>query len=980
MAQPAAVLVGRERELDVLDRALDGLQRSEFGALEILGEPGIGKTRMLSELAARAGGRGHVVLAGSASELERDVPFWVFVDAMDDFVRGLEPQLLDALPDSVRAELATVFPALSHFAHGQTLALQHERYRSHRAVRELLEVLAARQPLVLLLDDVHWADPGSVELLTTLLRRPPSGAVLIALGVRPRQKPERLSIALARAVRAGTVVQAELTPLSRAQARAFLGDAADAADRAGIFSESGGNPFYLEQLARTLHRNPAIVEPSTEITWSGARVPGSVVAALAEEQALLSARARSVLQGAAIAGDPFDLELAAAAADVDEPTALDAMDELLTLDVIRTTDVPRRFRFRHPLLRRAVYEGTPAGSRIAAHGRVADALREQGAPVAALAHHVDNSAVIGDAAAMAVLRDAGMAAARRTPASAAHWFTSALRVLGDRGPVADRIGLLTSLAGAQAATGHFDGARTALLEAISHLSADALPERVGLTAACAGVEQLLGLHEQARRRLISALEELDDPASQHACALLINLAIGDFYQLRTAESRAWAMRAVEVAQQLDHRAFLACAAAVAALACSFEAATAEGMDFADEAGLLIDAMPDDELALRLDSIAYLTGAELYLDRYDDCVRHGLRGLALARSTDQDALVPMITQALGTALLAHGRLAEATEVLDGSVEGARLVGNSQTLAWSLLNRGFVNAVAGALDLALADAKECVELTRDAEPTLVSMYSGVVMAMVQLELGNHQTAVQMFVESGGGEGMLHISGAWRANYLDMLCRGYLGWNDRAGAERAASNAQAVAANTGLESGRGWAGRACARIALHDEAFGVAAAEASNAALAFEACGMSIEAAVSRLLCGRAIAAERQVDAAAAEFERALAVFDAANAARLRQEAERELRRIGRTIHRRSAAATGTGIAALTGRERELATLVLKRKTNAEIAATLFLSPKTVETHLRNIFRKVNVTTRHELADALERESTADRGSTVERPSIR
>ena len=167
-------LVGRAEEMSSLDRVLAELDRGSSAAILLVGEPGIGKTRLLAELAARADARGQLVLSGSASELERDLPFSVFVDALDEYVRGIEPNRLAALDDDVRAELAHVFPALTALANEREVALQHERYRSHRAVRALLEQLASAQPLVLVLDDLHWADPASVELVGALLRRPPA--------------------------------------------------------------------------------------------------------------------------------------------------------------------------------------------------------------------------------------------------------------------------------------------------------------------------------------------------------------------------------------------------------------------------------------------------------------------------------------------------------------------------------------------------------------------------------------------------------------------------------------------------------------------------------------------------------------------------------------------------------------------------------------------------------------------------------------
>ena len=110
MGVATAPLVGRAEELALLDAALAELTRGEWKAVELVGEPGIGKTRLLAELATRASHREQLVLSGFASELERDLPFWVFVNALDDYVRGLDPRLLDLLDLDVRAELAQRLP------------------------------------------------------------------------------------------------------------------------------------------------------------------------------------------------------------------------------------------------------------------------------------------------------------------------------------------------------------------------------------------------------------------------------------------------------------------------------------------------------------------------------------------------------------------------------------------------------------------------------------------------------------------------------------------------------------------------------------------------------------------------------------------------------------------------------------------------------------------------------------------------------
>src|SRR5215217_64126 len=130
MVQLTDRLVGRAGELEVLDRAVADLADGRGSAISVVGAPGIGKSRLIAELADRADANGHLVLSGSASELERDLPFGLFVDAIDEYVETVEPRRLERLEADVRTELARVFPSLESFRADGGEAPQNERYRA----------------------------------------------------------------------------------------------------------------------------------------------------------------------------------------------------------------------------------------------------------------------------------------------------------------------------------------------------------------------------------------------------------------------------------------------------------------------------------------------------------------------------------------------------------------------------------------------------------------------------------------------------------------------------------------------------------------------------------------------------------------------------------------------------------------------------------------------------------------------------------
>lgn len=960
MTLSEAAIVGREHEQQfaeqLLEEAIAGQPRVAF----VTGEPGIGKTSLLAELTARAEERGCLALRGSAAEFEQELPFGLVVDALDEYLGSLEPRAFSRLASEDLSEIAGVFPALRSLAPGSpgpTTAA--ERFRAHHALRDLIERLAGPQPLVLVLEDLHWADGASLELVSHLLRRPPHAPVLVAASFRTGQAERGLETAIASAAGGETVRRLELGPLTQAAASELV-NAAGAAELENLYRASGGNPFYMLQLARGS-------SGENEGSRRGTEVPPAVVAAIMAELDGLTGRARRFAEAAAVAGDPFELDLAVAAAGIEEPDALDAIDELDARDLVRPGEVPRRFGFRHPLVRSAVYESTAAGVRLAAHGRAAATLAERGAPASTRAHHVAQSARHGDTAAVAVLREAGEATAQRAPASAAQWFETALGLLPASAPAGERVEVLMALAGAMAATGRFEEARTALLESIELTPGDSEALRISLIGACAGVEQLLGHHREAHERLETALARLPDSASRQTVELLIHLSTGHFYRQDYPAMRDAAERALGAAEVLGDAPLIAASSAALTAALAFIGGDPDTDARRVEAAALVDAMSDDELSLRLDAMANLCAAELYLDRFADAGRHAERGLAIARATGQAEISPFLIPVLGTILQMLGSLDEAVRVLDEASEAARLSGNVQAQAWNLLNHANASLYVGDLDTAQRVAQESVDITRELDHSLVSTYAGANQCFVLNALGRHEQAIATVTESAGGEDLPLVPGGWRANYFEAVTRSRLALGDSEGARRSAAGAAEVAERTGTTFSRAMAARAAAAVALDEGNAQRATEQALLAAAECDAIDARVEAAISRILAGRALGAAARQDEAIAMLERAARELEAYGAVRFRQEAEQELRKLGHRIHRRSAPGktSGAGVEALSQREAEIAALVTDRRTNPEIAAELFLSVKTIETHMRNIFRKLDVSSRVEVARVMERE---------------
>jgi DNA-binding CsgD family transcriptional regulator len=870
-------LVGRVAEVVALDRLRAGAVRGAGAVALVTGEAGIGKTAVVEEAVARAG---VTVLTGRAEPDEGAPAFWPWLRLLDSGVDGLSAGLL-ALADA-----------------GEPAATA--RFRAIRDAVGALLAAARREPLVLVLEDLHWADAASLALLSALGREVAHSRILVIGTSRtPLDLPGAETIPLV-----PWDVAAVSAYLDRQGDRPAHGTWAPVVHRLG-----GGSPLYTRELARLLQRDGRLARPAGDIG-----LPESLRRLVARRTAQLSPSCRELLGVAAAFGTEIDATVLAAVV----PGAGAALAEAVEAGVLADDPwAPARLRFGHDLVREARYAELSRDERVRAHGRIADALAAAGGGPADIARHRVRAAVDDDSrrAAVAACRAAARQASDALDhGEAVHWLGRALEnAPGDAG---------LRLARAEAA--YHDGRLGLAVDDCA-----AVVDRLGAPAALV-IRGVGGPLIPAMLRLCERALALE-PGDADRAQVLAQQAFLLAQTHDMARAEPVSRQAVELAERSGHPG-----AVVAALHARHELVdpvldAAEMLDLARRAVELSrpGGRPDAELWGR----TWLLEAHLMLG---DLAAYDTETGRLADLVDRLGWPVARWHLLRCRATRHqlaGRLAEAAATAAGARD---LAARGQDTSAVLLHGAFLSGLAQLT----GDAPDC---TADLAE-LVGRYPGAPVAAarigrIAIQTGDRALAADAAAQLRATLPRLPVDG--RRPYI-VVTAGELACH--VGDLEMAADCYRLALPY---AGRYLNSMSSCHGAV-DRMLGAMAA-----AIGDPAAGSHLAAAVGmeeRLGSPPFLALARLA------YARHLRTTDQRRARDLAGQALAAARRLGMPVL--AAEAAGLARDDLTAREREIAGLVAEGLSNRAVAQRLHLSERTVETHVRNLLAKLGLTGRAEL----------------------
>jgi DNA-binding CsgD family transcriptional regulator len=937
--RPGDALLERERELAAIAAALDTLRDGAGAAVVVEGPAGMGKSRLISEGLREAERRGVPVVAVRGSELTRDIPFGVLRTLVGEPLAGAEGEASQLAPlDRLLAPLENAGAAGAQLGdRGAALMLGLDRVVRLRVARG--------GSLVLAVDDVHWADPPSLRFLVHLGEQSEQLPIVLLLAVRSGEPDVRADLlARLRALpRARVLAPAPLTPGAvRELIRAGYDPDASEAFCAACGRVSGGNPFLLSELLAAL-RADAIAADDAGAERAGDLVPATVLQSLAVRLGRLGSEASALAGALAVLGDGAPLRRVAALAELAADEAERAADALAAAGLIGPGEP---LGFVHPLIAAAIRKDMPGFARARAHRRAAALRAADGEPPDLVAAHLLAAPRDGDEWTVEQLRRAARIAVERgDPGTAARLLE---RALDEPPPAEHRADVLIELARSEVASGS----------------------------------------QRAAEHLARGLELLDDGRGR--AEALLSLARLYYVRVELAAARTAAERGLQELGFSELPGDEPEDALARELFGMVVAAGAIDLDAPAHVQELVGSLVEGAIGGRVFRGPNLTGlVSLHLSGFPE---HAGRARELARAAViAEAEVEGSARETGFASAAAALVftdepeaaeAAAEAVLERAAGEGDVVMVSAARCWLAVARHAL----GRLDEAAADAEASLELREvgweGSAPIVIA-----VLAHVRIEQADLDGATEIIASAGPEPRELVLGARTRLNLLrgeharalaDALAVGEIFEDRYRSRSLAACPWRSYAALASLMLGRATEARRLAGEELELATRGTVARPIGvarrtlgmveggargiellrDAAATLAAGPAPLEHAWALFELGAALRRAGQRSAAREPLREALDVARRHGAALLAERARAELRAAGARPRRDAL----SGVDALTTSESHVARLAAAGRSNAEIAAELFLSRKTVEGHLSRAYRKLGVARREELAAAL------------------
>jgi ATP/maltotriose-dependent transcriptional regulator MalT len=911
-------VVGRTSEIRAVNDFLSAAQRQPCG-LSIEGEPGIGKTTLWLGGVDEARRRGFHVLAARAVQAESVLAY----AALADLLRDVDAGVLDTLPEPQRAAIDRVL------LRGQDDGPGTDQRAVAAAFVSVVAALAARAPLLVAVDDVQWLDSSSRAVLSFAGRRF-TGPV----GVLFTERTERGDSAPVSWLQLGApdgVERLRVGPLSLGGLHTLLstrlGRSFSRPALVRIAELSDGNPFYALELARTFdgpHR-------------SDGELPASLAELMRARVGTLDPEAGEVLLAAACTADPT-VELLARATDRSEQRVVELLETAENNGIVGIDG--NRVRFAHPLLARSVYTDASRPDRRRMHRILAQIVTEP----ELTARHLALAAVSEDPATLQALDAASDVARRRgAPAAAAELLEMAVRLGGD--DPARRL----RAAEHHFAAGNIDRAVEHLEPTIERLPPG--PTRGMALILRAGLRIYHNQFQPAAQLLEQALTAVAEVPTLRLRALLL-LAMAQAMGGLTDEPDHTARKALQLAEELDRPALIS-----QALALSVHVGLQFGRPF-DEATLrravaLED--PDVNAPIMFRAAAVNALAMAHIGRLDEAASSVAE--VRRRCEERGAESDLMAVAGWSAMISmwRGRYAEALRDAEESMERGQQLGGGSVLLIPQTVRAAACAYLGDVEQARADARAAYDAAVRCESARMAEWPMMTLGFIEVSLGNYADALAVMapliakfdhVPPSAIMSTLHVPEAVEA----MAALGRLA---EAEAMVSAMERHGRALDRPWLRAVGARGRAMVLAARGD--IDEAERMARQALTEHDRLPMPFERARTELLVGQLQRRQRQKDNAATTLRSALRTFEELGTPLWAERARAELARTN---------VGPGGHAALTPSEQRVAELAASGMTNRDVAAALFISPKTVEHNLGRIYRKLGIRSRAELGRMMGR----------------